>query len=411
MNILFLDAYHEPEKIAYSHLEKDLIEMLVSKEHRISVICPTPTRSITGEERKKYRKIKHEIKYGGSVEIKRFWAWQEGKNIIMRALRYLWCNIRTYQYAVRCNDIDLIFSNSTPPTQGLLATLVKKKLKVPFVYNLQDIFPDSLVNSKMTKEGSIVWKIGRMIENYSYKHADRIITISEDFKRNLMVKGVPSEKIDVVPNWVNTDDVYPVERKDNVLVQRYNLDPYAFYICYSGNIGLSQNMELLLGVARDVGKRLSQVRFLLIGDGVAKREIEKVVIGNKLNNVIMLPFQPYEDIAHVFSIGDVGLVISKPGIGGSSVPSKTWSIMAAGRPILASFDADSELGNLIRKIDCGVIVDAGDKNGMIQAIQSLFENSNTQIAMNGYKYVKEKLNKTVCATCYADIFERVVAEK
>ena len=170
MNVLFLDAYYEPEKIAYTHLENDLIRGLIHDGHKVRIICPTPTRGITEEVRKAYKKIKHEEQFDGAVSITRFSAPAEGRNPIKRALRYFWCNLRTYQLAKRNIDIDVVFSNSTPPTQGLLGGLVAKKLskrkdcKIPFLYNLQDIFPDSLVISNMTSAGGFIWKIGRKIK-------------------------------------------------------------------------------------------------------------------------------------------------------------------------------------------------------------------------------------------------------
>ena len=156
MRILFLDAYFEPETIAFTHLENDLIEGLIADGHRIDVICPIPTRSISNEVYEKYRSLRRESLYGGYVCVTRFWAPREGKNIILRAFRYFWCNFQTYLIAMRVTNIDLFFSNSTPPTQGMLSALVAKKLsnkykkKVQFIYNLQDIFPDSLVNTVLT---------------------------------------------------------------------------------------------------------------------------------------------------------------------------------------------------------------------------------------------------------------------
>lgn len=91
-------------------------------------------------------------------------------------------------------------SASTPPIMGATCAMIKMNLNIPFVYNLQDIFPDSLYNNGLAKKEGILWKIGRMIENFTYRHADKIIVISEDFKKNIMAKGVPEEKIVVVYN-------------------------------------------------------------------------------------------------------------------------------------------------------------------------------------------------------------------
>lgn len=408
MRILFLDAYFEPEQIAFTHLEKDLLKGLIQAGHEVEIICPTPTRGVSAEVAKEYKKIKSEALYDGHVRVTRFSAPQEGRNPIIRALRYLWCNLRTYQIGKKITNIDVVFANSTPPTQGMLSVMVAKSLskrnnrKVPFVFSLQDVFPDSLVNAKMTKEGSLIWKIGRKIENYTYRSADKIIVISDGFKRNILEKGVPEEKIVIIPNWVDTSTVYPVDREDNILFERYHLDRSKFYVCYSGNIGHSQNLELLLETAKQLEEDLPNVCFVLIGEGAAKEELAKKIADGKISNIIMLPFQPYEDIAHVFSFGDVGLIISKPGIGGSSVPSKTWSIMAAERPVLASFDKESQLTNLIEDLQAGVTAPAGDLEALLAAIKTLYRDKEAALKMGriGRNYVSETVARDKCVEQY-----------
>lgn len=417
IKILQLSPYFAPEQISSSHLSKDLTDGYINNGMVIENYVPTPTRGISAEVRKKYKKIKYEEIHDGRVIIHRFSMFREGKNPILRALRYLLVNIKQYFKGSRAKDIDLILAGSTPPTQGMLCAMVKKKLSkrykknVPFIYNLQDIFPDSLVTAKMTKKGSIIWKIGRKIEDFTYKNADKIIVISEDFKRNIMEKGVPEDKIVIIPNWVDSEKVYPIERKDNVLFSRYGLDPEKYYICYSGNIGHSQNMRMLLNTAKELKTELPDVRFVLVGEGAAKEEVTSIVANEGIDNVTVLPFQPYEDIAHVFSLGDAGLIISKPGIGNSSVPSKTWSIMAAARPVICSFDDDSALSKLIREVGCGVTAQAEEgTEAFKKAIYELYNNreKNAEIGALGRKYLTEYLDKDKCVGMYVETIKNEV---
>ena len=411
IKMLKLSPYCFPEQVSSSHLSRDLNAAYADAGIVIENYVPTPTRGVTKEIRQKYKKIKYEERNDGSIIIHRFAMFPEGKNPLQRALRYVCVNVAQYFKGSRAQGIDLIYSASTPPTQGLLCAKVKKKLSkryghnVPFVYNLQDIFPDSLVNAKMTRKGSLIWKLGRKIEDYTYRHADRIITISEDFKKNIMDKGVPEEKITVVPNWVNTDDVYPVARENNVLFERYKLDRSLFYICYSGNIGHSQNLDMLLDAAQKLKDELPDVRFVLIGEGAAKESLAQSINERELGNVILLPFQDYSEIAHVFSLGDCGLIISKPGVGGSSVPSKTWSIVAAERPVLASFDKTSELAKLISEAHAGIVADAGDEEQLIDAIHVLYYNidSRKEMGKNGKKYLSEYASKDKSVKQYLSV--------
>ena len=391
MKILKPSAYYEPEVFSSAHLNNDLEKALVENGDDIYIVTPQPSRGCTEEDYVKYKP--REQKYDGHVNIERFKLMKEGKNVFTRAFRYIYMNFKQYLICSKYKDIDLIYAASTPPTQGALAALLKKRLKKPFIYNLQDVFPDSMVNAKMTKKGSFIWKIGRIIEDFTYRNADKIIVISDDFKKNIMEKGVLENKIVVIPNWVDTESVYPVKREDNVLFDRYNLDRNKFYICYSGNIGFSQNFELLLKVAQKLEKEIPDIHFVIIGDGAYKANLIEGIRESKIYNMTLLPFQPYEDIAHVFSLGDVGLIISKPGIGESSVPSKTWSIMAAEKPILASFDLKSNLCNLIDSSKSGVCVAPNSVDSFIKAVADIKTGKYKDCGKNGKLFLDRFLSK------------------
>lgn len=409
MQIIYFVQYFIPEKAAGLPLVEDLLDGYVKSGFDVKVFTPTPTRGISKEERNILKKKKIERKYDGKLVIHRMALYREKTGFVSRALRY-------FIFSLEClwkgftEPGEIVFTGSGPPTQGVIVGIVRKFTKKKFIYNLQDIFPDSLVNAGITHEGSIVWKLGRKMERFSYKQADKIIVISEDFKNNLLAKGVPSEKIEVIPNWVNTNNVYPIPRKDNSLIKKYSLNPDKFYICYSGNIGYTQNIELLIEVAEEIKENIPDIAFIIIGEGAAKNKLNDYIEEKKLTNIILLPYQPYEKLAEVFSIGDVGLVISKTGIGENSIPSKTWDIMAAGRPVLASFDEKSELNKIVNQVNCGIAVDAGNKEDLIKAIYALYNNHKLQeiYGANGLKYVKTYLDKNNCVDRYIKVTKEVI---
>lgn len=396
MNILILDAYFRPEQTSYSHLEEDLLNAFLASGDHLRVLCPTPTRNVA--EGATF--AKEESQNGGALQIKRFWAPKEGGNPILRALRYFWCNLRYVAIAKKHQNVDLIFCNSTPPVLGLAAVKLKKKLEVPFVYNLQDIFPESLANTGLTKKGSLLWRMGLRSQLKIYRAADCIITIGEDFRQNLLSKGIESEKIHVIPNWVNTENVYTVPREENDLFDKYGLDRSLYYISYSGNLGHTQNLDLLLSVATKLKNEMPDLRFVLVGEGAEKERITERIKNEKIENIILLPFQDYQDIAKVFSLGDAGLLISKKGVGENSIPSKTFGYMAAERPILTSFDLDSRLSRLLETIGCGVLADGDDEDGLIRAILEI--RKHPEIGKRGRRYLLENLSKDVCTKQYVD---------
>lgn len=396
MRILYPVAYFHPENIAFSHLEKDLLQALTDADHEVVVICPTPTRGISDEVWREYQHIKKETLYGGKVHIRRFWAPREGKNPLIRAFRYFWCALRTVLAGRNIQEIDVILATSTPPIQGLAAGRLKKNLKCPFVYNLQDIFPDSLVHTGLASENSLFWKIGRRVEDATYQRADKIVTISEDFRKNILAKGVLPEKIAVIENWINERDAYPINRADNPLFDQYKLPRNRFYIAYSGNIGHSQNMDMLLDTAVSLRKR-EDIGFIIVGDGVCREHVAERIRDEGLDNVVLLPYQPYEDIAKVFSLGDVALLISKRGTGKNSVPGKTWGYLAAGRPVLASFDTDSDLSRLLTEKDCGVCIESDDGESLCKTVLDLADGCYCleEMGQKGRQYILDEMTAKV----------------
>lgn len=398
MRLLYFVQYYYPEKAAGLQLVEDMLKGYVDAGFDVDLYIPMPTRGITKEERKEYKKRKIEYKYNNKLTIHRMALYREGKGFIPRTIRYFIFSFECFWKGLT-KRADVVFSGSAPPSQGVIIGWIKKLTGKRFVYNLQDIFPDSLVNVNMTHKGSIIWKIGRKMENYTYRKADRIIVISEDFKNNILEKGVPEDKIVVVPNWVNST-IRSIPREENVLINRYDLDPSKFIICYSGNIGYTQNIELLVDVAE--GLKATDINFVIIGDGSTKEELERMITDRNLTNMKLLPYQPYEELSHVFSLGDAGLVISRAGIGGNSIPSKTWDIMAAERPVLASFDADSDLSKIIQKEECGIAVPADNKEELIGAILKLYndERLRKQYGQNGKRYLVENLDRDKCVGEY-----------
>lgn len=410
MRILYLPAYFYPEKAASSYLGENRNQAFADAGFEIDAYAPMPCRGISKEVREEYKKKRVEKLYDGKMTLHRFSMYAEGRNPIIRALRYVFCWIAQGWKGMRAKDVDVIYLASTPPIQGMLGAFIKKFRGIPFVYNLQDIFPDSLFNNGLANKGGLLWKIGRVIENFTYKHADKIIVISEDFKKNIMAKGVPEDKIVVVYNWVDQNAVVDITRDENKLFDKYGLDRNKFYVTYNGNIGLSQNMDMLLEVAKALEAN-DDIHFVLVGEGAYKAEVERIVADRHISNVHLLPFQPYEDISHVFSLGDVSLVISKPGTGAASVPSKTWSIMSASRPVLANFD-ENELKAIIEKHNCGIFTKAGDKAAFTDAIVKLYGDRElcNEYGKNGRKFVMDNLTKEVGTQKYVDVIKSVVAD-
>ncbi len=412
MKILHLPAYFHPEHAASSYLVDNMYQAFSDEGMEMLVYTPVPTRGISDNVKQEYRKRLDEKLYNGNVSVHRFPLMKEGQNAFLRCLRYFISCFKQFwkgAFSDEAKTCDVMFILSTPPIQGAMAGIIKRFNHIPLIYNLQDIFPESLVGTGLAKKDGLLWKIGRKIEDFTYKHADKIIVISEDFKKNIMAKGVPEDKIVVVYNWVDQNAVVEVERSDNKLIGKYGIDPDKFYLEYSGNIGLTQNMDMLLDVMKDLQESHPEIGLILVGDGAYKAQVEDIIKRDELKNVTMLPFQDYEDISHVFSLGDVGLVISKPGVGANSVPSKTWSIMSASRPVLANFD-ENEMKSILEENNCGIFTKAGDKEAFMSAILKLYSDRKAAAEMgrNGRAFVMANLTREVGTQKYVEVIKSVV---
>ena len=407
MKILQLTGYFIPEKAASIYLTENILESFANANIDVVIYASRPTRGLDDKEYDKYKYVKTETMFD-KVTIHRFAMFREGKNPIIRALRYVLCWVKQFYYGCIIKGVDVIFLASTPPIQGILGGLLKKIKRVPFIYNLQDIFPDSLVGTGLAKKDGLLWMIGRVIENFTYCNADKIIVISQDFKRNIMAKGVPEDKIEVIYNWVDEQAVIPIPREENQIFDELNLDRTKFYIIYAGNLGNAQNVEIIIDTANQI-KDNTDINFIIFGTGGLEQEYKDKVNSLKLNNVSFFPLQPYEKVSQVYGIGDACIVSCKKGLGGSAMPSKTWSIMSAGRAVIANFD-EGELKTIIEKNNCGIFTKAGDKEAFKNAILELYNDKEkaVQLGKNGRKFIMENLTREIGTSKYVKVVKEVI---
>ena len=409
MKILEMSSYYEPEQVASSHLTKDLEEAYIQEGFDLEIITPIPSRGVTKDIRGKYKNIKYEEKYGGKVKIYRFAMFAEGKNPLLRALRYLLCNVAHLYHGLRAKNIDVVFIGSTPPTQGAMAALLSKVKKINIIYSLQDVFPDSLVGTGLTRQGSLLWRIGRVIEDFTYRNADKIIVISDDIKKNIMAKGVPESKIQVIYNWVDENAVQPVRCQDNKLFDEFGLNRDDFHVVYAGNLGHAQNIDILINAAYAL-RDYTHIKFTIFGTGGLEKELRQSAGQLKLTNLLFLPLQPTDRISEVYSLGNVCIVSCQPGLGLSAMPSKTWNIMSSGTAVIASFDAGSELQRIIETNRLGLFCPAGDVGAVVAGILKMYHSPEMckEFGQNGRTFIVDNLTRNVGTSNYIEVIKSVV---
>lgn len=401
MKILIPFSYYHPEQCAGLFVIDDMTEEAARQGISSLITVPTPTRNVP--EGAKWER--NETLCDGKVKVHRFHMYGEGKNPVLRAFRYLLCEMVQLHYML-WKDYDVAFIDSTPPIQGLKLPIVRLfRRKKSFVYNAQDLFPETLSGTGLANQGGLLWRIGMWVSNVTFRNSDKIIAISNDIKRSMVARGVSAEKIEVVYNWVDEKAVRPVAKEDNPLFEEFGLTRDKFTIVYAGNLGNAQN----IGIVLDGARQLPEVQFAVFGSGGLEEDIRKRIKDENLTNVHLNPLQPVERVSQVYSLGDACIVSCKEGLGGSAMPSKSWSIMSCGRPVVASFD-EGELKEILEKNNCGVFSHAGNVDEFVAAINQLAANKNKceEMGKNSREFILNNLTKMVGANKYVDIIKSVL---
>ena len=411
MKFLYLSPYYKPESNSSSRRTQDVHEAIIARGHSIELYCPAPTRGVSPEIRKEYKNRKREIEYNGALTVCRFSLWGEGKSAFLRALRYVVCEIIFAWKGLWAKNVDVLASSSTPPIHGLTAAFLHKVRGIPYVFYLADLFPDSLVSSGFSHKGSFLWKIGNWISNTIYRNASKIIVISDRLKIRLVDRGVPAEKIEVVYLWIDENIVQHIERADNKLFDDLGLSRERFYVTYAGNFGESQNVELLLDCANKLRKE-EQMQFVIIGDGSQKERLVSKIAELGLNNVTLAPMQPPERVPEVYSLGDVSFVICKKGVGDGAFPSKAAVIMGVGVPLIASYDRDTDLCDLIAGHGAGLCVEPNDVDATVEAIKRFFSDPELRerCSANELRLAHKMFSKKESVPATIAVYEQVARE-
>lgn len=408
MRLLYFVQYFPPEKASGLPIVTDMIEGFAEHGWDVDVYIPTPTRGVTDDVRREYAKKRKEVRCDGKLTIHRMHLYREGTRMLQRTIRY---SIFSLQCLIRglLLPADAIFTGGGPPTQGIIGGLIHKWTNKKFIFNPQDLFPDSLVIAGQATEESKVVKMGRKIERFAYKNSDVIITITEDMAENIKSRTEDKSKVHVVRNWIDTEKTVPVERSKNTLFDELGLNRDKFYVTYAGNIGMVQGIETIVDAAEKL-KDESGIQFIIFGNGSEEENIKNRIAEKRLTNIKMYPLQPLERVSEVYSLGDVSIVPCKPGTGGSGMPSKTWTIMATGTAVIASFDLGGEMETLIEAAKCGCCVEAGNVDSLVDALINLYDDPVRLKSMgeNARHYCEKYVEKSNAIQEYISIISSVV---
>lgn len=272
---------------------------------------------------------------------------------------------------------------SNPPLLPFLGSNFYGSKNIDFDVLIYDVYPDALSNFGHIKEGSYLYRFWDRMNKKVYKKAQRIFTISEVMKK-LVARNIESSKIKVVYPWVDTSFIKPMRKKDNSFVEKLGLSDKKV-ILYSGNMGLTHDLKIVLKTAKKMNASKNNYHFLFIGDGAQKKNLLRYKEDNNLSNVTFLPYQDPEVLPFSFGSADFGIVSLGKGAEGLSVPSKTFYMLAAGSAIISISKPNSEVSNLVKENNCGVSILPSDYENLLEFLTSINDNDLK-------KYKKNSLN-------------------
>ncbi len=304
------------------------------------------------------------------------------------------------------HKFDIIYVYHPPITIGLTALVLKMIFKKPYVYEIQDLWPDTLKSTGMINNRFLL-NIMRGITSLIYKNADSIIVISPGFKDVLIKRGINSDKISVIYNCCDEKNIYPLE-SDEELSIKLNLKN-TFNIMFAGNMGKAQALDSVLDAAKIVSKELKDIKFVFIGGGVNVDKLKTKSVELNLTNTIFLNAVPTNEIGKYFSIADVMLVhLKKDPLFKITIPGKTQAYLAAAKPIIMCVEGNA--AELIVRAKAGLTCTPEDATGLANTIVEMYNmprNKILQIGLNGERFYNgelaldvglKKLMKVFCST-------------
>ena len=370
-HVLVLSLVFPPDGVSTAVIMGELSADLKAAGHDVTVVTTVPhyNRDLHAEARqplvRAWGSLLFRSAFGG-VPVLHVAMPRKGGSVLVRLLAWLQFHVLSVAATlILVRKIDVIVAPSPPLTIGVCAWLLGRFYGAPYVYTVQELYPDIAINLGALKNRRLI-ALSYALERFVYRRAGIITVIAARMRQRLLDKGVPAAKIRVIPNFVDVAEMSPLE-KANEFSRQHGLDR-TFVITYAGNMGPAQGLETVLEAACLL-RHESGLMFVLVGEGGLHDSLKAGVHERGLKNVLILPHQSYALVPQIYATSDLCLVPLAPHTGSDAVPSKVYRIMACSRPVLACADDQSDLAELVRLARCGVVVPPGSPAALAEAVR------------------------------------------
>jgi glycosyltransferase involved in cell wall biosynthesis len=397
VRVLVVNQYFHPDRSATAQLLTELCDDL-SKTSAVNVIAGRPSYNpVVGVE----------DDAEPAVHVKRTWStafdrtWMPG-----RFLNYATYLASSVVQAMSASRPDVLLAWTDPPLIGLVAAIAARARRVPLVLTTQDLFPDVAIQLGRLHNRAAIATLRRAAK-MQFNTAARVVSIGRDMNERLLELGVPPNKVRTISNWADGTRIVPLKAA-SPLRHVWDVD-HQFVVMHSGNVGLSQSLDTLIGAAALL-KHRSDIVFLIVGEGAAKARLQADAERHGLTNVRFISYQAKASLSESLGAADVHIVGLKRGLAGFIVPSKVYGIMAAGRPMVAAVEADSEPGRIVEEHKCGLRVEPDDPRAMAGGIVALKEGSGIEMGKRARAAFEQAYDRPIATAAYREVLEEAAGQ-
>lgn len=412
--VLLLSLIFPPDSVSTAQIMGELAVDLVKRGHRVTVISTIPhyNRNLENERyqllRSKWGKILYQSEYHGMTVYHTFMP-PKGQNILWRLLTWVFFHIVSVIAALTIVPRPAVIIAPSPPlTIGLCTWLLGMLYRAPYIYNVQEIYPDIAIRLGAVRNRWIIDLLYRL-EKFVYSKASSVTVIASRMREQLLKKGVSDEKVHVIPNFVDVNDLAPLS-KDNDFSRKHNLYN-KFVVSYAGNMGPAQGLEHFIDAAK-VLREEAGICFLMMGDGINRESLRLRIERHNLGNFVFLPYQQYSLMGQAYAASDLCLVPQAIETGFEAVPSKVYRIMACARPVLAVTDQNSDLACLVSEASCGAFVLPGSAEVLAEMIRQAYQNQQVwkEMGINGREHVVRRYARETVTNQYHKLIETIISK-
>jgi colanic acid biosynthesis glycosyl transferase WcaI len=393
--LLVLNQYYWPGIEATAQLLTDLCEAL-AVDTDITVI----TGVLHGHEDEP-RRLVHK-----GVRIVRVPSTSfERSKLFARAANYVTYLSNALLRGLRGPRPDIVLCMTDPPIVADIALLVARRYRAPLVVISQDVFPEIAVQLKRL-ENPVVMRLLRSLVGLYLRRADRIVAIGDTMRLRLEEKGAPSDRVTVIPNWVDTERLAPRDRA-NGWARNIGLDK-KFVVMHSGNVGHAQDLDSLVRAAMFL-RDLDDLAIMIIGTGARHAELVSLAQLLEVDQVTFLYYQSRGVLPQSLSAADIHVVGLAPGLSGYVVPSRLYGILAVARPVIVAADPESETAQVVERVGCGIVVPPGRPELLARGIRDAHDGKYDLVEMGrrGRAWVEREADRSVAVQRYRDLLSEL----